>query len=235
MQNASVHRRAGCSRTSPSAFTLIELLVVMAVAGMLLGLSGVAVTSLSKGGTLNKSLADVAGTLEQARQYAVAQNTYVWVAFLPGTMSGNSTVSMVVLASKNGADPTPWSAYGTVPNSQIGLLTRVKTFDQIGLSDAATFTDRIPELTGATAVTKDVNSLANGTAKFSVLLPGTTTPVVFDRVIQFTPSGEAHNASNLIDVIEFGMQPTHGTVADEKNVAAIRVNGLTGQTQVYRP
>lgn len=207
----------------------------MAVAGMLLGLSGVAVTSLSKGGTLNKTLADVAGTLEQARQYAVAQNTYVWVAFLPGTSGGNTSVSMVVLASKNGADPTPWAGYGTVPSSQIGLLTRVKTFDQIGLRDAATFTDRIPDLAGATTVTREVNSLSDNTAKFSVLLPGTSTPAEFTRVIQFTPSGEARNASNLIDVIEFGMQPTHGTVADDKNVAAIRVNGLTGQTQVYRP
>jgi hypothetical protein len=35
--------------------------------------------------------------------------------------------------------------------------------------------------------------------------------------------------------LEFGLQPTANLVPDTKNVAVARVNGLTGQSTVYRP
>jgi Tfp pilus assembly protein FimT len=198
--------------------------------------AGPALTSLAKGNQMNQSLMELAGTLDQARQFAISRNTYVWVALFPNPNGASGDeLSVVMLASKTGTDPAPWSNYGSVPNAQIDLLGRPRTFSQIRLENAGTFDwGRIPGLAGKTPVTAG-NSPADGTAVFMVRLPGAAAAVDFSRVIQFTPSGEARVSSSVIDVIEFGVHPTRGSVADDNNVAVLRVNGLTGQTTVYRP
>lgn len=218
------------------AFSLVELLTVIAVMSLLVSVAVPAVTSLAKGNQMNQSLMEIAGTLDQARQYAISHNTYVWVALRPNPAGASGEeLSVVLLASKTGTDPSPWANYGTVPNAQIDLIGRPRTFSQIRLEEAATFRDdKIPGLTGKSGVTLD-NTPANGTAVFGVKVPGVASPVNFTRVIQFTPGGEARVSSSVIDVIEFGIHPTRGTVADNNNVAVLRVNGLTGQTTVYRP
>ncbi|MEJ0001552.1 MAG: hypothetical protein WDO13_21915 [Verrucomicrobiota bacterium] len=54
-------------------------------------------------------------------------------------------------------------------------------------------------------------------------------------VIQFTPNGMARNGANPISSIWLGLQPSYGaTVSDTKNVASIKVNGLTGLSSIYR-
>lgn len=218
------------------AFTLVELLVVMGVAGALLSLTVTALPSLMKSGQLNSTVSDLAGILSQARQYAVAQNTYVWVAFQPDSNAqGGDALNVAVLASKSGRDPAPWSDYGSVPNpaSPIDFIGRPRTFSQTRFREAGAIT--FQSLPSGTASLGIANSLVNGTASFTIKRPGDTAPVQYPRIIQFTPTGEARNSAGPIDIIEFALQPTRGTVADQNNVAVIRVNGLTGQTTVHRP
>lgn len=218
------------------AFSLVELLTVIAVMSLLVSVAVPAVTSLAKGNQMNQSLIEIAGTLDQARQYAIAHNTYVWAAFRPNPAGASGDeLSVVLLASKTGTDPSPWANYGTVPNAQIDLLGRVRTFPQIRLEEAGTFGEsQIPALVGKSTVTA-ANTPSENTAVFGIRLPGATAPVDFTRAIQFTPSGEARVAASVIDTIEFGLHPTRGSVADKHNVAVLRVNGLTGQTAVFRP
>lgn len=218
------------------AFSLVELLTVIAVMSLLVSVAVPAITSLAKGNQMNQSLIEIAGTLDQARQHAISHNTYVWVAFRPNPMgAAGDELSVVLLASKTGTDPFPWTNYGAVPNAQIDLLGRPRTFTQIRMEEAGTFGEsQIPGLAGKSAVTLD-NTPSGDTAVFGVKLPGATAPVDFTRAIQFTPAGEARVASSVIDIIEFGIHPTRGNVADNNNVAVLRVNGLTGQTTVFRP
>lgn len=225
---ASLERRS-------RAFSLVELLTVIAVMSLLVSMAVPALSSLAKGSQMNQSLMELSGTLDAARQYAIARNTYVWVALRHSPQGdAGDELSMVTLASKSGTDPSPWSNYGQVPNAQIEILGKPRTFSQIRLEEAGVFDmSRIPALSGKASVTAG-NSLADGKAVFQVKLPGQTSPTDFSRVIQFTPGGEARVSSSVIDVIEFGVHPTRGNVADENNVAVLRVNGLTGQTSVYR-
>lgn len=218
-------------------FTLIELLVVIAITIVLVALTVPALTSLTKGSQMTQSLIEISGLLEQARQFAISRNTYVWIAMRPNPNGPNGDeLSIVMLASKTGTDPGSWASYGAVPNTEIDLASRIRTFDQIRFEEAGTFTqDKIPGLTGKTPVNAANNSPSNGTASFQIKLPGTASTTTFDRVIQFTPSGEAKVSPNVIDVVEFGLRPTRGKTGDENNVAVLRVNGLTGQTTVYRP
>jgi len=213
---------------------MLELLTVMAVITMMITLVAPAVSSLTKGGTTNSTLAELAGTLSQARQYAVAQNTYVWVALTPNLDDpADPSVSVVALASKSGQDPAPWSNYGAAPNAEITLLAKPRTFRQCRLEEAGAFdSSRISGLPPSPSVSQ-ANSLSKDSAKFQVSSSGS--PREYARVVQFRPDGQARTASGPIDVVEFGVRPMRGTTPDENNIAVLRINGLTGQTTVYRP
>ena len=102
------------SEVSP-AFTLVELLVVMAIIVTMMMLVGPAFNSLKNAGDVTKTVYDVAGVLEQARTYAMSNNTYVFVGIAEvdaslsssGTQSATTAtpygrVAMAVVASKDG-------------------------------------------------------------------------------------------------------------------------------------
>ncbi len=130
-----------------SGFTMVELLVVVAIMIVLVALTVPALTSMAKGNQMTQSLIEMTGLLEQARQYAISRNTYVWVAMRPNPNGANGDeLSVAVLASKTGTDPVTWSSYGTtVPDNQIDLAARIRTFDQIRFEEAGTFTEsKIP-------------------------------------------------------------------------------------------
>ncbi len=220
-----------------AAFTLLELLTVMAIVAILAGASLPAISSLSRANNLNGSLSELAGMLSQARQYAVAQRTYVWVAMRENTDDPKEpSIDVALMASKTGMQPSsPWAAQGSVPSDTISLLTRPKTLKQVRLEEAGTFTrQNISDLPAQPQTGVD-NSPSDGSATFAVRLPGTPGTVNFDRVIQFLPDGEARVADSPIDVIEMGLRSMRGSVADQNNIAVLRINGLTGQTRVYRP
>jgi prepilin-type N-terminal cleavage/methylation domain-containing protein len=216
-------------KTAARAFTLVELLTVMAMAALVLSMAVPAMSNLAKGGQMNQAITEISGILEQARQYAVAQNTYVWVAFDDTPTTSEDRVRVVVLASKSGTDLPAWGTDDTSSAAaQTRLLNRVKTFSNVKLSGAGTFgSSQIASLPA-------VGAAGPGVADFRVSLPGGTVQK-FDQAIQFTPSGEARNSAGMAGQLEFGLQPTANLVPDTKNVAVARVNGLTGQSTVYRP
>ena len=99
------------------AFSLIELLVVMAIIGILAALAIPAMNSIKGAGNVTKAAYDIAGVLEQARAYAMANNTYVFVgiaevdsskdpAAKPQVATADPTVggrvAVAVVASKDG-------------------------------------------------------------------------------------------------------------------------------------
>lgn len=218
-----------------TAFTLVELLTVIAIAALLAVVSIPAISGVTKSSSMNQTVAELAGLLDQARQYAIAQNTYVWVAMRSDTAADGDTLSIVILASKSGVDPSPWANYGAVPSTEIAVVTKPRIFRQIQMEEAGTFTaTQIATLSSLPGV-----SVANGpsrnTASFSIRLPAATSLASFSRVVQFTPAGQARVTSSPIDIIEFGLRPVQGARAEQNNVAVIRINGLTSQTTVYRP
>jgi len=88
-------------------FSLIELLVVIAIISMLMALAIPAIRGTQ--GDVTKAAFTISGVLEQARTYAIANNTYVWVGFFEedgssaaSAQPGTGRVVISVVASKDG-------------------------------------------------------------------------------------------------------------------------------------
>ena len=140
-----VRDHRGFLRSSISrSFTLVELLVVIAMIVIMMALLVPAMTGIKGGQDVTKAAYDVSGVLEQARTYAIANNTYVWVGFFEEDGSQSSTIPatagtgrgvMSVVASKDGTrysdaaiDSTTPPAFGTEaataspPRNQVQLV-----------------------------------------------------------------------------------------------------------------
>jgi prepilin-type N-terminal cleavage/methylation domain-containing protein len=232
--------------TSRRGFTLMEVLTVLTIMAVLAAVSLPAVSSFTSAGRTNQALASLAGEFAIAREYAVTQNTFVWVAFSSWTNStGQKELSVAVVGSQDGTDPASGSSgwtqfsYGTVPAQGLGLVSKIITIPQLELANAGSFTTtQIPSLPTVTpAVSSSSNSMPSSSSSFfSMNVPGTG-PQTFTQAVEFLPDGEARNGAGTINVVEIDVQPLRGgsSLPDNKNVAAVRINGLTCEATIYRP
>jgi type II secretory pathway pseudopilin PulG len=97
------------------------LLAVLGITVILLGIAIPAYNSIKDAEDITRAASEIAGTLEQARTYAMANNTYVWVGFFEEAgdrvsqtpaVPGVGRVVMAVVASTDGSryrDVTPSS------------------------------------------------------------------------------------------------------------------------------
>jgi prepilin-type N-terminal cleavage/methylation domain-containing protein len=225
-------------------FTLTELLVVVSIMALLTTVGLPSLGGINSSGKMTQAVAELSGLLDQAREYAVAQNTYVWVAFnTDSTTPNQDQITVAVIASQDGtdpsnADPNPPADgshdYGTVPTQPLVLLGKVRSFSRVQLMDAGTFTSTQIAALGDLPSASSDNRISQK-ATFRVRLPGATTTTVFGQSIAFLPTGEARNGTAPIDLLEFGLQADSSkTAALGGNAAVVRVMGLTGQTTVYR-
>jgi prepilin-type N-terminal cleavage/methylation domain-containing protein len=212
--------------TRRRAFTLVELLTVLAIIALLAVLALPSVLGLVRGNQVTRNLAVLSGLLEQARQVAVAKNTFVWVAFsdAPAT-EPQEGVAVAVIGATGGTDPFGWGTdpISLVNNPDLELLAPVRRLERVKLSGAGTVA-----MTGLPPEAAE-NLAALETVDFQVPAGGATRR--FTRAVQFTPTGEARVRA-FRRTIEFALVPATG---DPANVGVLRLAGLTGKAAVYRP
>ena len=80
-------------RERPGGFTLLELLIVIGLIAILLVLVGPAFTTMKSGSDVTSAIYGVKGVLENARAYAKANHTYVFVGLAEVDSSIDSSVS----------------------------------------------------------------------------------------------------------------------------------------------
>jgi prepilin-type N-terminal cleavage/methylation domain-containing protein len=96
-------------------FTLVELLTVLAIVTIMISLIAFAISSLKGSRDITKSANLLMGALEQARTYALANNTYAWVGFFeedgskPSTNPATSGVGRLVISLVASQDGTRYS------------------------------------------------------------------------------------------------------------------------------
>lgn len=204
------------SQYTRSAFSLIELLIVIAIIAVLSALALPAFNSIRNAGGLTKTANDIAGILEQARAYAMAQNTYVWVGFQTSQANGTDVLTVGVIASKTG---TTNPAANVV---QLGKNTRFENIQLVALSNSsAPLATSVNQLVGAT---DSALAFTNG-ASFT------------NQVIRWDSRGSARiSALQLSRLIEIGLQGSAGgIIRNASNNAAVQIGGLSGAVIVYRP
>jgi type II secretory pathway pseudopilin PulG len=140
------------AQTRPCSFTLIELASVIALIGVLTALLIPAFTTLGDAGDITNAAQTIAGVFDQARTYAMANNTYVWVGIYEENMTaaaptnatppypGQGRVLLATVASREGTtscqDPSS-SASNRVPliASQIVQVGKLVKIENIHITD----------------------------------------------------------------------------------------------------
>jgi len=148
-----------------SAFTLVELLVVVAVVVMMTGLSIPAFNAIRGGTDFTSQVYDVAGTLDQARSYAMANNTYVMVGIAEvSSQQGNSAapqatgtgqIVMAIIASASGTRPyqnllntgslANWQTSGYGTGTAFQAVTNLLVLQNVHLVDLQNSTSGSPQ------------------------------------------------------------------------------------------
>ena len=113
------------ARGNSRGFSLVELLTVISIAGILAVLTVPAMQGLQQSGNFNRSLYALSDSLNLARSYAMANNTYVYAGLTevdctqstlasPQVNNGvGGRVILSIVATKDGtSDSSSWSATG---------------------------------------------------------------------------------------------------------------------------
>lgn len=218
-------------RTSPFslrtrlAFSLIELLAVMAVVTVMMAAAVPAISGLKSTAGLSTAAYEIAGTLEQARAYAMANNTFVYVGLaerdqMDAGQPGKGQIVLAAMGSKNGS--RSFDAANLSPLTRLRKLPHVRLEENLPQSGEMT---RPPTQSG--------QQVANDgfAAQNSFTLAGIT----FSKILQFDPRGMASIPSRFPTApqwLEIGLVGANGSAAD---CAAVMIDGVTGVAKIYRP
>jgi type II secretory pathway pseudopilin PulG len=124
----------GASKRAPDAFSLVELMVVTLIMLIIAGFIAPAFTSLKGAGDVTTAAYTIKGVLEQARTYAMANNTYTWIGFYEEDVSQASTnpptpgvgrLVISIVAAKDGVQGFDPSAV-TSPTNRLDIARLVQ-------------------------------------------------------------------------------------------------------------
>ena len=134
-----------------AAFTLVEMLVVMAIIVIVLGFSGPAVNSIRGGNDFSVSIGTLTGFFEQARAYAVANNTYVYVgigefnagqsASASPQVAGIGRLVTCAVATRDGTRGYDVNNPGTWTTNYSTILLNLAAIDKLHVYDNTQLTD----------------------------------------------------------------------------------------------
>jgi prepilin-type N-terminal cleavage/methylation domain-containing protein len=244
------------------AFTLLEMLVVMGVIAILLVLVAPAFTNLKSASDVSSAANTIKGLLDQARTYAMANNTYTWVGFYEEDVSTPSTnpptagtgrIVMSIVASKDGTMiyTAPLTTVVTLAPAnliQVGKLTKIDNLHLQTFPDATatpppdTFDTR--PLVGSSPrpdLTARIGDSTPSSPSLRFQYPvGGTAQYTFAKIVQFNPRGEPvidNSNYTFTPVSEIGLEPTHGNVTPNPtpaNLVAVQFTGMGGDVKIYR-
>lgn len=240
------------------AFTLIELMVVIGIMAALMVLAVPAFTNMKSAGDVTDSAYTIKGVLEQARTFAMANNTYTWVGFFeengaitssnPPT-AGFGRLVLSVVASIDGTN-----VYGLATGNidaarlvQVGKLIKIDNMHlplfAVGTGTGDTFDTRPTLQSDPTAGYNysrfgELNSAAPVTAPYTtpynfqypVGNPAPTVQYTFRKILQFNPRGENRVNGNTYDIRRV---VEIGLVPTHGNTVPTPVSGAGTSTAAY--
>lgn len=214
--------------------------MVVAIIGIVLTFLTPAFTSIKTANDLTNATNGLAGTLERARTYAMANNLYVYVGIAevnadvavatvpqsPATTTAGGRVAVVVVAMRDGTrgydllsslpDPA-WTNYNL--GSGLIPLSNLETYENVHLATSL----GTPPTAGSMARPSVSSTYSLGNTACKSITPFSwplgTAPgagqYYFEKVIQFDPQGVARiqystNQDIIVGWMEIGLQQCHG-------------------------
>ena len=222
-------------------FSLTELMVVMGIIAMILGFAAPAIVGVLKGKKVEQAIGALSGILESARMDAITQNSYYWtgVAAVPKskpTTSGQDELWVMTFRATKGENRVPTEATSIIPTS---ILQRI---EGVGLVKKADLPSVVSASVPDTAVDMSASTASSIPLKWGGA--GGTGDMTFDKLVLFTPRGEAlleTGSAGALPLPEqyllFGLGRTveGKLIPNEKDLAAVLISGITGRVNVVRP
>jgi prepilin-type N-terminal cleavage/methylation domain-containing protein len=196
-----------------NGFTLVELLTVLTIVTILAVLATPSIQGLQKAGGFTKSVYDLADSLNLARSYAVAQNTYVYVGLTevdrtqsPAAspqQSGFGRVVFAAVATKDGTSDysaeSGWGYSPTIgtssgPGLGLVLVRPAQNFDFLHITSTP-----FPDGTGP---------MARPATSYPIGLPSAATPLTGFSLPLGTPlgNGKYNFTGNAATILTFNPQ-----------------------------
>ena len=219
-----------------SAFSLVELLVVMAIIGMMVGLSAMAVQGM-RAPAVQHAADQVMSGLSLARQIAITKNTHAALLIADKTSAGFPT---------NG----PYRHWSVVYSNRgtSGNWTIAKDWEE--LPNGAVFSELLTS-SGSTMynpITKNPFNISagqnlpssyltpgNGTTNFTILANGNSTTITTVPCIRFSSSGEATNAAIAIRISPGSVLGGNATITGTNQYYFVETDTRTGRIRMRSP
>ena len=224
-------------------FSLVELLTVLVIISILSALAFAAFTSLGKSDSFNNATSTISTLLEQARAYAMANNTYVFVGIeetngsQPASGPQSAGIGRVAIQAFAALDGTM-----NLTASNLTAIDRLQVLNNVDLPAALSATSG----TLPNRPTADYFLGSNIFPAVSSSSAITSRNFSFTKIIAFDSLGVVHVPAATpptgFQYIEIDVQPANGsTVLDTSanvsaypNVSAIEVDATNGVVTVYR-
>ncbi len=210
--------------TGRSGFTLVEMLVVLAIMAIIALLVLPSLNGLFTSNSFTSNIYTLDGTLQQARSYAMANNTCVYVGIgewspastISTAVAGNGRVVILVTAVNDGSNAitgttSPFKFLNTAsyPNTylnQINKLVSLNNLHIVNLLGFVTGNMQRPQMKNiasainvATTPVDSTTTSSDSNMKITYPLTGTAV-YTFPIVIGFDPTGSAYYVTSLTNL-----------------------------------
>lgn len=239
--------------TRSSGFTLLELLVVMGIIAVLVVLVAPAFTNIKAGNDITAAAYTISGVLEQGRNYAMANNTYVWVGFYEEDMTATAPTNSappytgkgrILIASVFSTDGTKiyedLDPVAQLPANRIKQLGKLIKIEGIHVTDIGAPPTRTPSslpstdtldsrpdwpYTYAAGIGADHFNRINSESSDTTRFGFVAQNYMFSKTVRFNSRGEANINSTytLKNAAEIGLKPTHGTTVDNASTNLVAI------------
>jgi type II secretory pathway pseudopilin PulG len=228
------------------------LLVVIALIAILMVLVAPAFTKIKTGNDITTAAVRIAGALEQGRNYAMGNNTYVWVGFYEEDVTaltptnvappytGKGRVLIASVFSRDGTkiyeDSDPVAHLPTSRIKQLGRLIKVEGVHITDIGAPPTSTPLAAPsdsldvrldypYTYAAGINADhFNRISSDSADMT-RFAFVAQNYTFSKTVRFNSRGEANLNSTytLKNAAEIGLKPTHGIVVDNTTANVVAI------------